>query len=180
MQGYYIGLHSNLNDSAFTTIPFPHISRTNNKGEFRLKGLKSDEYRIYALQDRGRNYKYTSLDEIIAFQDQIIEPKIVASKVNDTIYNKTDSTKIDSIKAVDVSVFTPNDLLLRAFESSVEKQYFINTNRSDVHRFELNFGGLTEEPKLVPLNFDPEDDWLIKERNLLRILFSCIGLLIKM
>ena len=166
VKGYYVGLHSNLNDTAFTNIAFPHISRTNDKGEFKLKGLKGQEYLIYALEDKGRNYKYTNLDELIAFQDQTIEPKIGVAHINDTIRNKIDTTKIDSIVGMDVSVFLPNDLVLRAFKSSVEKQYFVNTNRSDAHRFEFNFGGLTEEPTLRPLNFEAKEGWAIKERNL--------------
>lgn len=166
VKGYYVGLHSNLSDTAFIDIQFPHISRTNDNGEFTLKGLKGEQYHIFALEDKGRNYKYTSLDEYIAFDNQLIEPRIELAHIHDTIFNKIDTTKIDSIIPVNVSLFLPNDIVLKAFRSSVEKQYFVNTNRSDAHRFELNFGGLTEEPKIVPLNFEESEDWYIKERNL--------------
>lgn len=164
VKGYYVGLHTNLSDTAFTDIPFPHISRTNDRGEFTLKGLKDVEYKIYALEDNGRDYRYTSLDQYIAFSDIIIKPTVRKAHINDTIFKQDGSNEVDSIRGMDVTLFVPNDLLLKAFKSSEERQYFINANRSDAHRFELNFGGLTAKPLLRPLNFT-DGNWAIEERN---------------
>src|SRR5690554_4804502 len=45
-QGIYVGVHSNLNDTAFTNIPFERISRTNSRGIFTIKGVSEGEYRL--------------------------------------------------------------------------------------------------------------------------------------
>ena len=37
-QGIYVGIHSNLTDTAFTNIPFDRISSTNARGTFTIKG----------------------------------------------------------------------------------------------------------------------------------------------
>lgn len=39
MPGITIGVHTNLEDSAFTTIPFVRTSRTNDKGEFTIRNM---------------------------------------------------------------------------------------------------------------------------------------------
>ena len=44
VQGIYVGIHSNLNDTAFTKIPFDRISRTNSRGKFTIKGIAEGKY----------------------------------------------------------------------------------------------------------------------------------------
>ena len=46
MPGITIGVHTNLEDSAFTTIPFVRTSRTNDKGEFTIRNMAPGTYRI--------------------------------------------------------------------------------------------------------------------------------------
>ena len=57
IKGIQVGLHSNLNDSAFTSLPFVRISRTDSRGHFTIKGVAPGKYRIYALKDGNQNYK---------------------------------------------------------------------------------------------------------------------------
>lgn len=49
IKGIQVGLHKNLNDSAFTTLPFDRISRTDSRGQFIIRGIAPGTYRIYAL-----------------------------------------------------------------------------------------------------------------------------------
>ena len=37
IKGIQVGLHQNLNDSAFTTLPFDRISRTDSRGHFVIR-----------------------------------------------------------------------------------------------------------------------------------------------
>ena len=40
MQHIIVGLHSNLDDTAFTHVPLERVSRTNDRGKFTLRNLK--------------------------------------------------------------------------------------------------------------------------------------------
>lgn len=166
VKGYYVGLHSNLSDTAFTNIPFERISRTNDQGFFTIRGVAPGKYHIFALEDKNRDYMYDNLDEAIAFSDVLIEPTVQEANRFDTIYNKTNPTVVDSIVDVKYTRYLPDDIILQAFVSGKKRQYFRNALRSDAHRFELNFGSETQEPLLEPLNFEVSGDWAIKERNL--------------
>lgn len=39
VKGMQVGLHANLNDSAFTTLPFDRVGRTDSRGRFSIRGL---------------------------------------------------------------------------------------------------------------------------------------------
>ena len=39
IKGILVGLHSNLADSAFTTLPFDRVARTDDSGHFSIKGV---------------------------------------------------------------------------------------------------------------------------------------------
>lgn len=56
MPGITIGVHTNLEDSAFTSLPFTRTSRTNDKGEFTIRNMAPGTYRVYALEDVMRTY----------------------------------------------------------------------------------------------------------------------------
>lgn len=168
LKNYYVGLHSNLNDSAFFKLPFEKISKTNENGEFTIKGVAEGEYHIFALEDKGREYKYTNPNEVIAFSDQIIIPTTIAEGVvkSDTIFRDQEKLEIDTIITKTFTKYLPDDILLRAFESSNQRQYFRNAVRSDQHRFELNFGKPTQKPIIRPLNFADDENWHILERTM--------------
>ena len=76
IKGIQVGLHKNLNDSAFTTLPFDRISRTDSRGQFTIRGIAPGSYRIYALMDGNQNYLFDSKTEVIAFQDSVIVPSM--------------------------------------------------------------------------------------------------------
>ena len=60
IKGIQVGLHKNLNDSAFTTLPFDRISRTDSRGQFTIRDIAPGSYRIYALMDGNQNYLFDS------------------------------------------------------------------------------------------------------------------------
>ena len=51
MQHIIVGLHSNLDDTAFTHVPLERVSRTNDRGKFTIRNLKPGNYHIFALSD---------------------------------------------------------------------------------------------------------------------------------
>ena len=94
IKGIQVGLHKNLNDSAFTTLPFDRISRTDSRGQFTIRGIAPGSYRIYALMDGNQNYLFDSKTEVIAFQDSVIVPSMEGAVRQDTLWNEKDTTKI--------------------------------------------------------------------------------------
>jgi hypothetical protein len=73
-QGIYVGMHTNFDDTAFVKTPFERISRTDSRGRFTVRGLAPGRYKIFALDDKNRDYKYDNPQEAIAFLDSIVVP----------------------------------------------------------------------------------------------------------
>lgn len=164
VKGIYVGLHSNLNDSAFIKIPFERISRTNEKGEFTIRGVAPGKYRIYALDDIVRSYKYDNLSNAVAFLDTIIIPSFTSAFRTDTLFNK-DMT-IDTVMNVGYTRFLPDDVVLRSFTSSFRRQYLQKHERPSDNNMKLFFGAPTQLAEVKPLNVDRNiEDWAVLERS---------------
>lgn len=85
MPGITVGLHKNLEDSAFVKLPFDRTSRTNDKGEFTIRNISPGSYRIFGLNDVNRDYKFDQPGEEIAFNDSIIIPSLELTSRQDTL-----------------------------------------------------------------------------------------------
>ncbi len=120
-QGIYVGMHTNLEDTAFTHIPFERISRTDSRGRFTVRGLAAGKYKIYALKDDNRDYKYDNPQETVAFLDSIIVPSSMPAVRQDTVF--IDSITVDTIKTVNYTRFMPDDIVLRTFDSGFKRKY---------------------------------------------------------
>lgn len=164
VQGIYVGIHSNLNDTAFTKTPFDRISRTNSRGKFTIKGIAEGKYKIYALGDLNRSYKYDNPQEEIAFMDSIIVPSSIPAMRNDTVFK--DSLTIDTIYNIKYTRFLPDNLLLRSFESGFKRQYLQKHERTVPYKLDLYFAAPTEKAKFALLNpIATSDNWFVKESN---------------
>ena len=86
VMGIQVGLHKDLNDSAFSTKPFDRVSRTDSRGRFSIRGVAPGKYRIYALKDGNQNYLYDSKTEMVAFYDSIIIPDMMPATRQDTLW----------------------------------------------------------------------------------------------
>ena len=65
VQGILVGLHEELDDSAFTTMPFVRVSRTDAEGKFTIRGIAPGSYRAYALKDMNQNFVFDQKSETI-------------------------------------------------------------------------------------------------------------------
>lgn len=164
IKGIYVGLHSNLNDTAFTKTKFERISRTNDSGMFTIRGVAPGQYRLYALDDTNRDYMYDNPAEAIAFFDTTIEPLSETATRTDTLFTDTEKKIIDTIKTVEYTRFLPDNIVLRAFKSNFQRQ-FLQKNERVGNKVMLYFGAPTEMPTLEPLNFEKDKDWAMVERT---------------
>ncbi|MDL2222397.1 Ig-like domain-containing protein [Parabacteroides sp. OttesenSCG-928-N08] len=156
MPGITIGLHSNLEDSAFVTLPFERTSRTNDRGRFTIRNIAPGTYRIYALNDINRDYLFDQPGEDIAYLDSLVIPSFEPATRLDTTW--VDSLTIDTIKTVGFTRFLPDNIQLRLFKELFARQYMLRPERNRENMFTLKFNSsLDTVPALTPVNFTPSD-----------------------
>ena len=162
--GTYVGIHSNFDDTVFTRVPFERISRTDSRGNFTVRGMAPGKYKVFALNDQNRDYKYDNPQEVIAFLDSIVIPSSMSAVRQDTVF--VDSITIDTIRTVQYTRFLPDDLVLRSFQSDFQRQYLQKHERTEPHKLTLYFAAPTVMPDFSLLQ--PEvsnDNWYVTERS---------------
>ena len=163
--GMYVGIHSNFDDTVFTNVSFERISRTDSRGNFIVRGMAPGKYRVFALGDLNRDYKYDNPMEAIAFLDSIVMPSTMPAMRQDTIF--VDSVTVDTILDVKYTRFIPDDLVLRSFLSGFQRQYLQSHERPFENRINIFFAAPTDAPSFSLINPDIEgDDWYVAERNI--------------
>ena len=161
IKGILVGLHQNLNDSAFSRLPFDRVSRTDSRGRFTIRGIAPGKYRIYALMDGNQNYLFDSKTETVAFSDSLVVPSFMQATRQDTLWK--DSLNIDTIKTVGYTRFMPDDIILRAFKEENTRQYLARSQRDAENHFILKFSAKADSlPVLKGLNFNAEDAFVIE------------------
>jgi len=163
VKGIFVGLHSNLNDTAFTRTKFDRISKTNDRGEFTIRGIAEGKYRIFALDDLNRDYMYDNPAESLAFFDSIVAPSQTKAFRQDTVFKK--DLTIDTIIDVAYTRFLPDNIVLRSFLSGFKRQYLQKYERPQPNELMIYFGAPTEMPKIEALNFDSDSKWALLERS---------------
>jgi len=158
MKNVLVGLHSNLDDSAFTKLPLERVSRTNSRGEFTLRNVAPGKYHIFALRDVDGDYKMARTEDI-AFLDQVIVPSARDFTSQDTIF--TFDHRIDTIVTAVHSEFLPNDLLLPLFNENFRSLYFKRSERSEDNKLSILFSApMPEMPTIQVLKpLKHADEW---------------------
>ena len=161
--GMLVGLHSNLDDSAFQKLPLERIASSDELGHFTIRNVTPGKYRLFALKDLNRDYKFDNPSEEIAFFDSIVIPTADVRLHVDTLWK--DSVTIDTIIEYNHTHFFPNDILLSSFNEGFQSQYLDKSERTDRRKINLYFKAPADSlPRLKPLNFE-NDDWAILERS---------------
>ncbi|MBQ8500917.1 MAG: Ig-like domain-containing protein [Bacteroides sp.] len=162
VKGIQVGLHAELADSAFTTLPFDRVGRTDSRGNFSIRGVAPGKYRIYALQDADQNFYYSQPTEVIAFEDSLIIPSMERRMRQDTTW--LDSLTIDTIVQREYTHYLPDDIVLRCFKELNFSQRFIKAERLTPEKFSLYFSAPADTlPLLKGLNFDEKDAFVIED-----------------
>lgn len=156
-QGMLVGVYSNLSDTALTTLPMERIAKTNQYGQFTIKGLKPGDYRIYAINDVNRDYHWDRSEDI-AFYDVTLSPTSEPATVTDTLVSNLTGLR-DSMVTRAVTRFLPNDILLTWFNEGYSTQYLKEYKRTATDRFILSFGTKADSlPSIKLLNTDRASD----------------------
>ncbi len=146
VSGLMVGLQANLNDSAFSTLPFTRVARSDSLGEFDIQNLRNGIYRLYALQDQSRDFLYQP-GEGLAFSDSLVIPEYETEIVFDTIWKNIADTidslssvrQIDTILTIQNTYVGPADLMLWFFKEDKQRHYFQRVYRDEPHIIKLQF-----------------------------------------
>ena len=164
MQHVLVGLHSNLDDTAFTCLPLERVSRTNDLGKFTIRNLKAGSYHVFAINDVDGDYRMARTEDI-AFLDTLVVPTVSEYTSMDTVF--TFDRRIDTITAGTHTLYLPNDLLLCMFNENYRSHYIKSTSRPADNKLHLLFGAPNDTlPGLEVLRpAVHERDWYRVERN---------------
>lgn len=165
-QGMLVGVHSNLDDSALTTLPLDRIARTNQLGQFTIRNLKPGTYRVFALNDLNRDYKWDRSEDV-AFYDFTVSPNVENIEVCDT-FLRDDGT--DSLVTRPGVKYLPNDVLLTWFNEGYSPQYMKDYGRPERRKVTFNFAAESDtlpEITIADGRFAGRhiDDWALAEIN---------------
>ncbi|MDE7159654.1 MAG: Ig-like domain-containing protein [Muribaculaceae bacterium] len=149
-QGILVGLHSDTTASAFTTSRFERMAKTDDRGRFTIYGLKAVPYRIYALEDKDGDMKYANPEEDLAFTMTTVTPWAERIQTTDTIFNLLTGA-VDTVKTRMRTLYLPNDILLRSFNSGRRQQFVENYERLDSTRIHIRLN--TPEDRLPAITF---------------------------
>lgn len=162
VKGMLVGLHSCLADSAFTTLPFDRVGRTDSRGHFSIRGVSPGQYRVYALQDADQNVFFSQPNEVIAFSDSLVIPSMEERVRQDTMW--VDSLTIDTILTVRYTYYLPDDILLRSFRETHYNQRLLKSERLTPQKFSFYFTAPADTlPTLRGLNFDETDAFIVEK-----------------
>ena len=161
VKGILVGLYANLADSAFTKLPMLRVARADSRGHFTIKGVAPGSYRVYALADMDGDYRFSQKSEQIAFGQDIITPSFCSATRQDTTW--LDSLHIKSIEQTMYTRFTPDDIVLRAFNEPLTDRFFLKAERTQADHFSLFFSyGNSTLPEVRGLNFDERDAFIVE------------------
>lgn len=164
MKHTVVGLHSVLDDTAFTRIPFERMCRTNDRGQFTLRNIKPGRYHVFALNDMDGNYRMARTEDI-AFLDEVIVPSASLYESQDTVF--TFDNKVDTIVTATHTSFMPNNVLLTMFNENFRSLYLKTTSRTTPEKLHVLLSA--PSPEMPVLNIlKPEkhaEDWCVIERT---------------
>lgn len=154
VKGILVGLHSNLDDSAFVSLPLERVARTNGDGHFSIKGVAPGKYRVYALKDMDNDFRYVR-GEMLAFSRDTIVPSSFVDVRHDTLW--ADTVHIDTIKTVKYTHFTPDNVVLLAFSEKNRTRQLLKTQREPEYIRMFFTAPSKHIPQIRGLNFDATD-----------------------
>ena len=161
IKGIVVGLHSCIDDSAFTKLKFERVARTDSRGHFVIKGIAPGKYRVYALNEANNNYLFDQKSETLAFMDTYVSPSASPAIRPDTVWR--DSVTVDTIMYVPYTRFQPDDIVLRAFKEDFYAQYLVKSLREKHHKMTLYFAEANEVmPVIEGLDFDSDGAYLLE------------------
>jgi len=159
-----VGVQRAGDDSLFQKEPLLRITKSNSKGQFSVRNIAPGSYKVFALNDKDRNYYYSQPAEDIAFTDSLVVPSFAPELRSDTVWK--DSITIDTVMMVPFTHFYPDNVVLSLFKKEYARQYLVKSERLQKEKFTLFMATKSDSlPVVKLLNKEIRDDWFIMEHN---------------
>jgi hypothetical protein len=169
------------------------VGKITPQGAFLINNVRPGTYRLFALQDMNRNFKYDIPEEMIGFIDTtlILDPdmfeylppdtlpepdSIPADSLDMTLQDSLDLALADTIiEEISDSVMLAElgkysvyvDIFL--FQEDNKTQYLADYARDDRRKLSLYFNRpLTRKVSLEPYNFEPAGEWHLLEEHVMK------------
>lgn len=154
-KGMLVGLYpADAPDSIFRTQPMMRVARTNEQGEYSIKGVAMGEYKLVCLQDIDQDYRFSMKNEMIGWAPRTVIPSTEIATRTDTIWKKF-GVEVDSVRTVSYTRFLPDDMDLVAFKEANQPRHKLKENREHLNRLAFIFTAPSKQrPQLRGLNFD--------------------------
>ncbi len=152
LNGIYVGIHEDKEDSAFVTKQFARVAKTDSAGYFRIGNMKEGLYRLYAVDDISHDYRLT-IGESLAWADEEIAGSVERLQV--TGYGLQDTVAQDTTlpDTVVQDVALPEGGTLFLFREEQQRLYLQRTLRKEQHRIQILFSSTPDSlPELRFLN----------------------------
>lgn len=170
-----IMLYLNHSDSVpMKEIPL-YVTRTDKEGFFKLRHLRADTFKMFALKDINNNFLYDGAgNEAIAFLDTLIFPTgadNIHKQLSDTTSTLHDheqegehihDPENEGEKLVETR--GTKEILLRLFTEDASRQYVGSVSRPERNRLFFTLNKPSQKtPEITPLNFSPQTYWEMTE-----------------
>jgi uncharacterized protein (DUF2141 family) len=163
--GVLVMVHSNPADSAFTKMVPPRLAKTNEEGAFTIRNLAEGQYRVYALEDLNRNYRFDQPGERIAWLNETVKPSFEYRERVDSLFK--DTITLDTVLITQELVYLPDSIKLFLFQEDYKTQYLDTRERKERNRLDFYFNRPLEKPlEVAVINAKPKkDNWFVYERS---------------
>lgn len=158
-EGALVMLYKNNIDSLPLDTTPDYFTRSNKSGNFHIKNIANQDYKIFALKDENANYKFDVPTEKIGFLDTLVEPFFPPRPtVRDTSAVDsltTDSSIVDSVlQNVEVNAATTYNIQMFIEEDTTQflkKAYcdyfgkLVFVYNRPIERFQLSIDGYSNK-----------------------------------
>lgn len=152
LDGVYVMLYRNLDDSTPRTQAPECVGKTNADGYFIVPNMKAGvPYYMFALKDLNNNRKFDQPTESVAFCDSTFMPSFKPCQMYDTLRilesisrDRKDTVYRDSIYSYTMMVSTVDDVKLNMFTEESHIQYLRDVYRFDQRRLAIAFNDLLD------------------------------------
>jgi hypothetical protein len=156
VEGVLVMAHKNLSDTAFTHDVPVRLAKTDTEGYFAIRNLSPGKYKVYAIEEGNRNYKFDQPGELIAWNDSVVSPSMEYVQIPDTLAE-------DSVVMLEELVYSPNDIQLFLFKEDEIRQYFKGEERKSANKLSFVFGLPVKDFQVEPIGIEGVGDWAIFE-----------------
>ena len=151
--------YSNHQDSVPLTIIPDYVTLADSSGHFSLSNLKAGTYKLFALVDGNRDYKYNGPGEVIGFLDTLFTPTAQT-------FQKMDSISPDSSALRTYTAFSPADVHINLFEEVNPLLYLTDFKRPRREKLDFDFSFTRKDDlKIKFLEVDSDEKSFLIESN---------------